>query len=71
MPRELTRKVPEDAADVSVEQEILAIDIKVIDLLAPYYKGDKTGLNKTEARCITTDEAEAEYYDTCEWTCLD
>ena len=46
--RELTREIPKDAADASVEQEILATDIKVIDLLAPYHKGNKTGLTKAE-----------------------
>ena len=45
---EMPREISEDAADVSLEQEILATGIKVIDLLAPYYKGDKTGLTKAE-----------------------
>ena len=48
LPRELPREIPEDFADVSVEQEILATGMKVINLLAPYYKGDKTGLTKAE-----------------------
>ena len=38
-------------------QEIPVTIIKVIDPLTPYYKGDKTSLNETEARRITTDDA--------------
>ena len=48
-PRKLTREVPEDA----VEQEIFATSIKVINLLAPCYKGNKTGLTTPPATRAT------------------
>ena len=41
--REMPREIPEDLADMSVEKDILATGIMVIDLPTPYYKGDKTG----------------------------
>ena len=45
---ELPHKLIKDFMDASIEQEIIATGIKVINLLAPYYKGDKTGLTKAK-----------------------
>ena len=58
-PRELTRKIPEDAADMSVEQEILATSIKVINLLAPNYKGDKMKVAEMITQMIARAREEA------------
>ena len=96
LPRELTREIPKDAADVSVEQEILVTGIKVVELHEELPTKEFLKANKMSKELPTKEfpktaklleelpkpakhkvedeaknEAEAEYYDTCECTCLD